>query len=442
MRLGAAIAAVLLCCWPRAAGAWRHGRARLPSPISRPPRRQRRPTRPLAYLYVVRYDHWSEADERGFGEFIAAIGDSGCAHGRHLPARAGQSVPRQRSARASSSAPTAPTCPTCCASTTPGSAACRSAMSATSSRAGTRATSATRRTATPSRERADARKRGRQRLCDHRYAARRGLVGDLSHPSRARGSDDPISIRPRSTRNRSGPGTVIYDPNGHLATVYRVEADGRIHYIDAHPDNSLTRGFYDLRFVRASPGMGAGFKNWRPMRLDRRHAGRGRHASPAAWSSWPANKDIADILDEQFFGNGTRPDDDRDWRDGAFTLNGETLDYYDYVRAKLAGGKLRIRSAARSARHGRFQLRRPALPRRRRDRGAGGGPAEPARARPAAGKHLRHRRRLGDLFVAVARCAAQDRVQGIARHGRALRAHVRGPTIRTSSTRARTSPPT
>ena len=52
------------------------------------------------------------------------------------------------------------------------------------------------------------------------------------------------------------------------------------------------------------------------------------------------NKDIADYSDEQFFGNGKRPDDDRDWREGTFTLNGEILDYYDYVRAKLAGGKL------------------------------------------------------------------------------------------------------
>ena len=69
------------------------------------------------------------------------------------------------------------------------------------------------------------------------------------------------ALTPKSIR----PGTVIYDPNGHLAIVWQVEADGRIRYIDAHPDNSLTRGFYDLRFVRASPGMGAGFKNWRPL---------------------------------------------------------------------------------------------------------------------------------------------------------------------------------
>ena len=59
------------------------------------------------------------------------------------------------------------------------------------------------------------------------------------------GGDDLYSagLDARSIR----PGTVIYDPNGHLAVIWKVERDGRIRYIDAHPDNSLTRGTYDLR---------------------------------------------------------------------------------------------------------------------------------------------------------------------------------------------------
>ncbi len=28
--------------------------------------------------FVIRYDHWTDEDERGFGEFISAIGNSGC----------------------------------------------------------------------------------------------------------------------------------------------------------------------------------------------------------------------------------------------------------------------------------------------------------------------------------------------------------------------------
>jgi hypothetical protein len=135
------------------------------------------------------------------------------------------------------------------------------------------------------------------------------------------------------------PGTVIYDPNGHLATVWRVDPDGRIHYLDAHPDRLVTRGFYDLRFVRSYPGMGAGFKNWRPQILvgaTKRADGSytGGHIELAA------NKDIADFSDEQYFGNGPRPAENSAWETGVFTLNKETVNYYDYVRAKLAGGTL------------------------------------------------------------------------------------------------------
>lgn len=143
------------------------------------------------------------------------------------------------------------------------------------------------------------------------------------------------ALTPRSIR----PGTVIYDPNGHLAVVWRVERDGRIRYIDAHPDNSLTRGTYDLRFVRASPGMGAGFKNWRPVRLA--GATRLRDGTLEGGRVLVArNNEIADFALTQYFGTDPRPDEDSDWKRGGFVLNGTRLDYYDYVRAQLAGGSL------------------------------------------------------------------------------------------------------
>ncbi|MDB5740698.1 MAG: hypothetical protein JWP16_1738, partial [Alphaproteobacteria bacterium] len=143
------------------------------------------------------------------------------------------------------------------------------------------------------------------------------------------------AITPRSIR----PGTVIYDPNGHLAVVWKIEGDGRIRYIDAHPDNSLTRGYYDLRFVRASPGMGAGFKNWRPVRLV--GATRARDGSLVGGRILLAPiAEIGDFALTQFFGTGARPGDDSDWRRGTFVLNGQRLDWYDYVRASLGGGGL------------------------------------------------------------------------------------------------------
>ena len=142
---------------------------------------------------------------------------------------------------------------------------------------------------------------------------------------------DPKSIKP---------GTVIYDPNGHLAVIWKVEDDGRLRYIDAHPDNSLTRGYYDLRFVRASPGMGAGFKNWRPARLEGARPGAGG-ALVGGHVRLARNDDIADFSLTQFYGTGRRPGDG-DWKQGRFVLNGQALDYYDYVRARMAGGTLRF----------------------------------------------------------------------------------------------------
>lgn len=143
------------------------------------------------------------------------------------------------------------------------------------------------------------------------------------------------ALRPGAIR----PGTVIYDPNGHLALVWKIEANGRIHYMDAHPDGSVTRGVYDVRFVRSSPGMGAGFKNWRPQSLEGAHK-----TGDGSWRGGvvvlQANKTIADYGLEQFFGNGPRPASDRDWKSAPFTLNGETVDYYDYLRGQMAGGKL------------------------------------------------------------------------------------------------------
>jgi hypothetical protein len=160
------------------------------------------------------------------------------------------------------------------------------------------------------------------------------------HPARET-PEEPDLYSPAIDAKSIRPGTVIYDPNGHVATIYKVESDGRIRYIDAHPDSSITHGFYDLRFVRAYPGMGAGFKNWRPQKLvgarlmaDGTYVG--GHAVPAA------NGEIADFSLEQFTGNGAKPGDDRDWRQGSFALNGVSMDWYDYVRAKLAGGKLQF----------------------------------------------------------------------------------------------------
>ncbi len=294
------------------------------------------PAPALADNYVrTQFESWTAGDERGYGEFIASLGESGC-----------RTVDRCLKSPAN-----------------PFRASDPDGYSFRSDCADLpyflRFYYAWKR-GLPFSNVSDVSPRGRSR--DIRYSARGNQVearhdvlsGDNAirvlenlrdqissatyriHPALEEPENDLYSpaISPRGIH----PGTVIYDPNGHLAIVWKIEADGRIRYIDAHPDNSLTRGYYDLRFVRASPGTGAGFKNWRPSRLvgaDRARDGTliGGHVVVAS------NAQIADFALTQFFGTGPRLDDG-DWKRGAFLLNGGGLDYYDYVRASLSGGAL------------------------------------------------------------------------------------------------------
>ncbi len=139
-------------------------------------------------------------------------------------------------------------------------------------------------------------------------------------------------------RDSVRPGSVIYDPNGHVAVVWRVESDGRVLFIDAHPDNSLTHGTYGAKFARSRPGMGAGFKNWRPIRLV--GATKDSEGNLIGGRVFAArNAEIADYSVEQFFGN--KPDASGAWNKGRFVLDGKTYEYYDFVRHALAQGELK-----------------------------------------------------------------------------------------------------
>ncbi len=133
------------------------------------------------------------------------------------------------------------------------------------------------------------------------------------------------------------PGTVIYDPSGHVGVVYEVTKYGHIRYMDAHPDNSLTRKHYGQAFDRSRPSSGAGFKNFRNLELvgarmqnDGTHVG-GQVVSPLR------NDQYSGFSLVQFY--GTHPDA-RNWAKGRFLIDDREVDYYDYVREKLTIGNL------------------------------------------------------------------------------------------------------
>lgn len=131
----------------------------------------------------------------------------------------------------------------------------------------------------------------------------------------------PVKVQRGSIR----PGTAIYDPNGHVALVYKVGEDGRVHYMDSHPDFTLSRSVYGAQFGRDFPELGGGFKNFRPFQIVN-----GRPAMAP-------NAMIADYSTEQYFGT---EGGNRDWQKARFVHDGAETGFYEFVRIRLAKGAL------------------------------------------------------------------------------------------------------
>lgn len=145
----------------------------------------------------------------------------------------------------------------------------------------------------------------------------------------------PVKLGRESIR----PGTVIYDPAGHVAIIYKVTDDGHIFYIDSHPDNTLTSGMYTPKFVRSFPGHGAGFKNFRPLALQGAQKNRvGDYYGGRIVAA--RNSQLPGYSLEQFYGNA--PDPEGVWNKGKFMYRGIQFPYYDYLRIVMASGDLKI----------------------------------------------------------------------------------------------------
>jgi hypothetical protein len=152
-------------------------------------------------------------------------------------------------------------------------------------------------------------------------AATGGVMSDFYSPRIA-----PGAIRP---------GTAIYDIKGHVTVVYKIEPDGRILYMGADPDTTVMHSVYGPQFGQEKAALGGGFKNFRPLKLvgaTRRPDGSyvGGHIVLAA------NDEIPDFSLEQYRGNVA--DAHGDGPDAMFQYKTETVGLFDYVRGSLSGG--------------------------------------------------------------------------------------------------------
>lgn len=108
------------------------------------------------------------------------------------------------------------------------------------------------------------------------------------------------------------PGTVFYDPNGHVLMVYEVMADGEVRLFDAHPDNSISHPSLSPRQERGTARFGGGFRNFRPLSV---HAGIARFTPNRQLREW---------------GGRTQFDDTH------HIVAGAPSDYHAWIRARLA----------------------------------------------------------------------------------------------------------
>ncbi len=148
-------------------------------------------------------------------------------------------------------------------------------------------------------------------------AQARGVTSDFYSPA----------IQPGSIH----PGTVIYDINGHVGIVYKVDAAGRIYYMDAHPDFTISRSVYGAQFGQSPMALGGGLKNWRPLQLRGAHVENG--ALVGGHVALAANGQIPDFSLVQYL--GTEPGGGK----ARFSYNGAPLGFYEYVRVAVSGGR-------------------------------------------------------------------------------------------------------
>lgn len=139
----------------------------------------------------------------------------------------------------------------------------------------------------------------------------------------------PVAIQ----RGAVGPGTAFYDPSGHVALVYKIGSDGRVHMMDAHPDQSITRVIFGEKFANSRATHGAGFKKPRPVRLlGAKKNSEGFYEGGVMVSL--ANGDLADYSKEQYLSSN--------WKAKKWEHEGNVMDFYSYTRLKLASGSLRF----------------------------------------------------------------------------------------------------
>lgn len=154
----------------------------------------------------------------------------------------------------------------------------------------------------------------------------------------------PVALSRRAVR----PGTVYYDPNGHVLTVADVQKDGSVYLMDGHPDGSLTWKRFGAAFALGGRGQGGGFKNFRTVRLEGKELRRARNEELALFdgqtqwdrSLWPlvGGQGNYHALVKQRLALSTTPDVETDFRESLRALCRDVQERVDSVQEAVRAG--------------------------------------------------------------------------------------------------------
>ena len=147
---------------------------------------------------------------------------------------------------------------------------------------------------------------------------------------------------PAITKESIKAGTVLYSVAGHVAIVYDVTAKGEVLFIDAHPDNSVSRGVFNPDFKLVKSTYGGNFKNFRPIQVVNPVTKMidGELVVVKGQVVVANDSQIADFSMEQYEGFGRNTLNETIFK--LSSTDEKNVNFYDWVKFKLSGGVYRL----------------------------------------------------------------------------------------------------
>lgn len=192
--------------------------------------------------------------------------------------------------------------------------------------------------------------KGQTRCATNDFFTWSNCLVEVYHTGMARMSKwEPSSIQPvapdyyspRIDRGSIKPGTVVYNADGHIAIVYKVDLDGQIFLISASPGGHVGRSKMNRTWIIYGPKSGSGFKNWRPFKVVNPRYDKNGNITNGQFV-FAKDEEIQDFSMEQYYGHKNL---DRVLVDGKysgdevrFSIYGtefKKIEFLRYVQARL-----------------------------------------------------------------------------------------------------------